>query len=391
MTDINQKENPPMNKILGPDFSYTDALNQLTTEHLQKLRDAGEEFQKSPLRPSSAGKCERELAYEFTEFLKIATYEKDLHSPDLHRLFGLGHSVEYHVLNELRARFKEIGASIRYQQQSLSFLHLKNETQDIWVEGSIDFVIWSDKFKAIGDVKSKKEKFSSYRSSSWEEDSEKYSKLKTLQKIGEDAYYADDTPAFLKELNDPFLAMNVYQLNLYANNAFILERGIDHCVLLYYSKNTSRVRELRFRPSKELHDYVLTKFKTVFDLVTAGKLTETKQEFQLGSIKCAFCSYKKVCRGDDDPLRTYFKSLSPKAWPKNTDRMGSIGEQLEEMFSEFSQVTDQVSHVEIIEQAIIEVLNRERVNKVKLNNGDIYEVKLYKSPKEHFRLKRSKM
>lgn len=380
-----------MNKILGPDFSYTDALNQLTTEHLHKLRESGDEFQKSPLRPSAAGKCERELAYEFTEFLKIASYEKELITPDLHRLFGLGHSVEYHVLNELRARFKEIGASIRYQQQSLSFLHLKNEVQDIWVEGSIDFVIWSEKFKAIGDVKSKKEKFSSYRSSTWEEDSEKYSKLKSLVKIGEDAYYADDTAAFLKELNDPFLAMNVYQLNLYANNSFITERGIDHCVLLYYSKNTSRVRELRFRPSKELHDYVLTKFKKVFDSVTSNKLTETKQEFPLGSIKCAFCAYKKVCRGDDDSLRTYFKTLPPKSWPKNTDRLGELGEQLECLFEEFTKVSDSVNTLETVEQEIIEVLNTERIPKIKLVNGDVYEVKLYKSPREHFRLKRSKI
>lgn len=380
-----------MNKILGPEFSYTDALNQLTTEHLHKLRESGEEFQKSPLRPSAAGKCERELAYEFTEYLKLAQYEKELTSPDLHRLFGLGHSVEYHVLNELRARFKEIGASIRYQQQSLSFLHLKNDKQDLWVEGSIDFVIWSDKFKAIGDVKSKKEKFSSYRASSWEEDSEKYSKLKTLTKIGEDAYYADDTPAFLRELNDPFLAMNVYQLNLYANNSFIKEREIDHCVLLYYSKNTSRVRELRFRPSQELSDYVLTKFKTVFDLVTDNRLAETKQEFPLGSIKCAFCAYKKVCRGEDDPLRTYFKTLPAKAWPKNTDRMGALGEELEILFAEFIKASESTAAMEAVEQEIIEVLNQERVSKIKLENGDVYEVKLYKSPREHFRLKRSKI
>lgn len=380
--------------LVGPDFSYTDALNHMTEESIKRAREAGDDFQKSPLRPSAAGKCERELAYDLMEYRKLAQYEKELNTPELHRLFALGHSIESHILWQFKEQFKPLGISVRYQQQNLSFMHLSSTVDpkyDAWVEGSIDFVLWSDKFKAIGDVKSKKEKFSSYRESTWEEDNEKYSKMKTLQKIGEEAFYAEDVEAFLIELNDPFLAMNVLQLNLYANNIFITERNIDHCVLIYYSKNTSRIRELRFKPSKSLHDYVLNKFKYAYEAVEAGNPELAKKEFALGTIKCAFCAYKKECWKADDPLRLYFKSLPPKSWPKDTSRLGDDGLALEELFEQYMQAELEASAVKNLESEIIDILTEIKVNKIRLANGYIYEVKLYKSPNEHFKLKRSKV
>lgn len=383
-----------MSKIVGPEFAYTDALNHLTHEHITKQDAEGNNFQKSPLRPSAAGKCERELAYELMEFRGLAKYEKELIKPDLHRLFALGHSIEYHILQQFKEQFKHIDISIRYQQQALSFKHLESKIDpkfDAWIEGSIDFVLWSKDFKAIGDVKSKKEKFSSYRDSSWEDDFWKYSKMKSLQKIGEDAFYADDVISFLDEVNDPFLAMNFMQLNLYAMNPFIVERKIDHCVLIYYSKNTSRVRELRFRPSQELYDYVINKFTNVFNAIENNDLESTKKEFTLGSMKCAFCSYKSVCWSDEDPLKAFFKNLPPKRWPKDTSKMGDEGIVLEELYETFKHAEVAAEDLPKAENELLELLTELKVDKIRFADGNIYEVKLYKSPREHFRLKRGKV
>lgn len=379
---------------LGAPFAYTDALNELTSEHIAKQKEDGAGYQKQPLRPSAAGKCERELAFELMEFRGLAKYEKETTTPELHRLFDLGHSIEYHVLKHFKEQFKSIGFSIKYQQQVLTFLELKSKIDsknDLMIEGSIDFVLWSDGFRAIGDVKSKKEKFSSYRESSWEEDNEKYSKLKSLDKIGEAAYYADNLEEFMFELNDPFLNMNLLQLNLYANSQFIKERNIDHCVLVYYSKNTSRVREIRFRPSQNLYEYVLLKFTNAYNAVEANNPLLAMKEFNLGNVKCAFCPFNKECWSDDDPKKAFFKTLPAKRWPKDTSRLGDEGLVIEELYENFKVASQAVDNIQSAETELVNLLTDLHIDKVRFADGEIYEVKLYKSPKEHFRLKRGKL
>lgn len=383
-----------MKTIPGPDFSYVEALDHLTNEHLQELRDKGEDQSKMPLRPSASGQCERELAYALMEYRGLAKYEKELHDSKTHRVFGLGHSVEYHILKEFKQFLSKVGITVRYQQQSLSFVYLESEVDpkfSSWIEGSIDFVLWSDKFKAIGDVKSKKEKFSSYRESSWEEDNDKLKKCPYVEQIGDSSFYIEDLAAFLHDFNDPFLAANFLQLNLYANNPFIVERGIDHCVLIYYSKNTSRLREIRFKPSKDVYNYVLNKFAAAFSAVEQNNPELADKEYQLGSIKCAFCSYRKECWKADDPLRAYFKTLPPKRWPKDTSRLGETGEVIERMFEGYLEKERSTTELSRIEQEIVEFLIEQKIDKIKLSSNEIFEVKLYKSPSEHFRLKRSKL
>ena len=132
---------------------------------------------------------------------------------------------------------------VKYQQQTLGFFNIESGDAKIdqFIEGSNDLCIISKQhgWNAVVDVKSKGDKFSSSYKSKWAEDDAKYSSMKTVTVIGKSAYWVEDLEAFLEELNDPFFSANFLQLNLYANSSFMLERRIDHGVILQYSKNNS--------------------------------------------------------------------------------------------------------------------------------------------------------
>ena len=325
----------PKSNILGPELGYLDILNYQTSQHIAKQRAENKDKNKTPLRPSAAGKCTRELAYELQEFHGIAKYETELITPETQRLFSLGHSIEWHAINQIEQHMKEY-FEVRYKQQSLSFAYLKavnNPKLSQWLEGSLDLVLWSEKHKCVADWKSKKIKYSSYRDSDWTEFSEKLGRLKSVEAISEIAFWVDDLEAFIDEINDPFLAMNFYQLNLYALNPFLVERGVDHAAIFQYSKIDSKLREIRFRPSQKLYDYVILKMQTALDAVDHNDIERAPRDFQLGSIKCAFCAYKKICWPEDDPLKAYFKTFPPKSWPKDTDTQGRKTSALENMTS----------------------------------------------------------
>ena len=379
--------------VLGPPTTgYTDLLNHLTEEHLKKMRETGKDRSKTPLRPSAAGQCTRELAYGLMEHHGFANYDKKLNSAEGHRIFSLGHSVEYDIIKQMRDLMKEY-FEIKYTQQSLSFARLEaknNPKLSQWLEGSTDLVLWSEKYKCIADIKSKKVKYSSYRDDNWTEFSDKLRRLQSVQPLSATAFWVEDLPKFLQEVNDPFLAANFLQLNLYARNPFIVERGIDHAAIIQYDKNSSRLREIRFKPSQELYDFIILKMQTALDAVDAGQPELAPKDFQLGSIKCAFCDYSKECWKDVDTTREFFKSLPPKRWPTDTDRLGETGEALDEIYEEYAAVVNGEEVKERLEQEMIALLNESEVTKVRFADGNVYEVKLYKSPREHFALKRSK-
>lgn len=381
-----------MSKILGPEIGYTDIINQHFKEKLEKQVAEGADFQKTPLRPSAAGACERELAYQLMEFSKFAKYEKEANTPELDRVFKMGHAVESMLVKDIREAFKDF-MEIKYTQQSLSFVYLKavnHPELSQWLEGSTDLVLMGKQYKCIADIKSKKDKYSTYRDSAWSEFDSKLARLKSIQVISETAFYADDLEAFLIEVNDPFLAANFLQLNLYALNPFIVERGIDHGAIIQFNKNDSRIREIRFRPSQKLYEYIIFKMQAAMDAVDHKEPERARQEFQLGSIKCAFCNYKKVCRPADDPLRAFFKGLPAKSWPKDTDRLGDVGQELEAVYAEYKQAEDAAATKERLANEIIDLCLGAEVNKIRFSDKEVYEVKLYKSPKEHFELKRGK-
>lgn len=356
------------NELLGPAVGYIDLLDHHITEKLSKESAGGRSY--NPLRPSSAGKCTRELSYEMQEFVTGKSYDKEPMSPDVHRLLSLGHSVEYNILK----MFEEVELfEVKYKQQIVSFFRINEEK---WIEGSVDAVIWSPKHKAVIDVKSKKNNFSSWSSSQWDEHSDKYMKMASVERVTDRFFWIPDLDLFLEELDDPFLAANFYQLNMYANSEFIQERGIDHAAVIQYNKNDSRLRELRFRPSATVYESTRSKFR----LVSENPAPETvRRDYSLGSIKCAFCSFKKQCWPQDDALKSYFATWPKKRWPDKTERLGDIGRELEDLFQRYQQKENAEKEKARLEQLICLIMNNEQLNKVQLPDKSIYEMKALKT------------
>lgn len=368
------------NKILGPDISIIDILDHT----LMEKQKADEENLKKgiskyyPLRPSSSGNCERELAFKLLEHSGQAYYEKELMDPNTVRLLGLGASVEYSIISFL----KQVDVwQVKYQQQSLAFFNIESTNDKIkyFIEGSIDLclIFNNGEHKMMLDVKSKKDKFSSTRKSQWDENNEKYDAMKTLTKIGDGAYYADDLDAFLEELNDDFFMANFAQLNLYLNSSFAKERGIDIGAILQYSKNDSRLREIRFRPSEKLYKQVEEKFRNAAAAATAGDAALARESFLPGSMKCSFCSYAKVCRPGVDTKKAFFETLPNKYFPKNFNKIED--EQLKAYLLEYDAIYGAEKQKAELEQKIAKRMLDSKTYKVKLENGNVYEVKTFKT------------
>lgn len=367
--------------LLGPNVSYIDILDDQIMESQRKeealLKEGKSKFG-SPLRPSSAGECERALAFKLQEFIGNAYYEKELMSPATVRLLGLGNSVEFSIIRFLKQC--EL-FQVKYEQQTLGFFNIESENPKIakFLEGSNDLCIVSEQhgWKCVVDVKSKGDKFSSAYKSKWAEDDEKYSNMKTVKVIGTSAYWVEDLEAFLEELNDPFFAANFLQVNLYANSTFMKERGIDHGVILQYQKNTSVLREVRFKPSEKLYKDVEAKFKSAAAAATANDPMLAKETFIPGSIKCAFCAYVKPCRGDFDTKKAFFNTLKDKYFPKNFSKVED--EQLKQYLLEYDSIYLAEKQKDELEQKIAKRMLDSKTYKVKLDNGNVYEVKTFKT------------
>lgn len=360
----------------GPKHGLNEIIDVLTQQLIDKRDAEGSVY--NPLRPSGAGRCERELGFAYSEFKGYAKYEKTPNTPDVHRLLNFGHHVERHLIEEMRNAFRlsPKPIQIKYQQQTLTFFTLHDGTI---IEGNIDAVILAESWKALIDVKSKKDKFSSYFKTSWEEFREVFLKLPYTEEIGEGSFYITDTFNFVRNSNDAFLNANIYQTALYGGHPFIQERGIDFVSLLYYNKNTSELREIRFKPDQRVSNYIENKFKKVAEVVDKTKdPMQLDREYQLGSAKCAFCPFSKQCWENDDALKIHFKGLPPKRWPKDTNRLNA-GTEIETLFEEYLKVQAVSEKQTGIEQQILSVLDKERVDKVRLKSGQIFEVKTLKS------------
>lgn len=387
-----------MTKILGPEVGYVDLLNYATEEFIKQ--DALKVNDRYPLRPSSSGKCTRELAFELMEYTGQAKYDKELITPEMHRIFALGHSVEYHIIKQLEAHAGEF-FKVRYKQQMLSFFKVEAPTMpDLSriIEGSIDACFISKDHKAVIDFKSKKDKFDAAFKSEWDKKTEQLSQMQTVTPIGDSgaAFWVEDLEAFLDELNDPFFAANFLQLNLYANSDFLIERGIDHGAIIQICKNDSRLREVRFKPHRGLYEAVKTKFERSLKAAESGNVELAPRDFVLGSVKCAFCPYKRECWKDDgdgtDPLKAFFKTLPAKGWPQDVSRLdGATASRLTELYSEFKQTEEATEGKEVLEKKIIEQMINQGVRKIRFDDGRIYELKHYKSPRPRIELKRSKI
>ena len=365
-----------MSEIKGPLKGYCDMLDEALVS-----KDAGGNSSKYyPLRPSSAGKCTRELAYALSEYEGKASYPKEAMDPDTQRLLNLGHSIEWNILSMFAdAKCFEV----RYKQQVLSFFQV---SKDRWIEGSIDACFISEQHKGVIDIKSKGNKYSSWSKTQWDEHNEKFSNLQSVTKVSDSFFWIKNLEDFINEVNDPFLASNFYQLNLYANAEFMRQRGIDHASIIQYNKNDSRIRELRFEPSDSVFAHVKDKFQLVDYLVNVeGDASLAPKDYALGSIKCAFCDYKKVCWPTDDSLKAYFSTWPKKQWPENADEV------LEEAYHLYKASADQAKKQEQFELELVRLLDSKMIERVKFKDGSVYELKFLKSPRPHMALRRTKI
>lgn len=378
-------------ELLGPPIGYTDLIDYEITEKLTKENEGRKARTLpafNPLRPSSAGNCARRLAYELMEYRGYATYEKPIQTPATYRLLELGRAIEYHVLRYFQL-LKVVQQ--KYKQQTLSFFPVKRagDLAEELVEGSCDFVFWSPKFKSVGDVKSKKDKWSSGYKSGWDEEIARFQGFSSLVQLSDTAFYADDLEAFVSELGDDFFTDNFMQLNLYAMSPFLVERGIDHAFIYRYNKNDSRHLEIRFRPSAHLAKQVEDKFNRVSLAVDIKTPNAISRDYHLGSMRCAFCPFTNECHGGENSLTAWFQTLPAKNWPEDIGKMKNA--ELEKAFKKYDKLTSTDAERSRLESFIIKTMAESKTEKIRISPERIYELKYLKSPRPHFELRRGKL
>lgn len=352
-------------QIPGPQFGLNEIIDALTQTVIEK-----NDKKYSPIRPSSAGKCTRELGYEQMEFRGLKSYPKESKASSVHRLLNFGHSVERHVIDEMYKAFaqNEKPIQIKYKQQTLSFGRLPDGTN---LEGSMDLAIEGENFKMVCDIKSKGDKYSSYFRSSWDEFVEKLLNTGFAVKFGEDAVYITDLEKFLSSGFDPFFCNNLYQLNFYACNQFLVERGYNLASVIQLNKNDSRLREVRFTPSQAVAASTMNKFSKVVEVIDRDKSPEAlPKDYSLGSMKCGFCPFRSECYPENDALKAYFKDLPPKKWAKDIDWLPKdIQDELTPLFNEYLELETLPDRLDYLENQIVKTLDKANVYKVRLNKG----------------------
>ena len=358
----------------GPERGYVemldDALVADDAKNQLELRTA-----KNPLRPSSAGECARKLAYSYREFLGLEPVTVEEREARVVRIFDLGHHVETHILRLFR-KVEGLNANV-YTQQVVGVVEYDDGSL---TEGSIDMCFTADGVAGlgVGDAKSKGDKFSSYQRSKWDEDAEKYNKMSSVEMVSDKYFYIEDLDAFLEELKDPFFAMNFYQLNSYIHSDFLQRRNADHGAIIQYNKNDSRMREFRFKPSHEAYQYVVEKFQDVKEL--APKDAElVDKEFVHGSIKCAFCPYQTRCWPGIDSKQEFFNTFPKTKWPKKTAQLGDVGKTLEDLFESYQYGDEAAAIKSEAEAEIFLLMDKQKIQKLRLSDGSIYELKQLKS------------
>lgn len=380
-------------KILGPEVGITDLIHHSIIERAEieegKVREGVAE--KSPFRPSSAGECERALAYKGTEYLGKAYYEKPPIEPHVQLIFALGHAIEAMLIKVFESVefFK-----IKYPQQVLSFFKINsgNERLDTLMEGSNDLCMvgTTDGWKGVIDVKSKATGIGTYKRTKWDELDDKLRKMNSVQVISNTSYWIEDPMKFIKEINDPFMAMNLWQLNLYCLSEFMQERGFDFCSLIYFSKDNSAIREIRFKPSKLLYELTEKRFQNAAKAAAKNNPSLAKQEFLLGSTKCAYCPYVKPCWGvnEDVALKESFKNLPKKDWPKNLLKEDP---EMSNTLIEYHKSEEDMKVRKQLEQGIMEYMVENKLDKVQTtidNERIVYELRRFKTTMS---LKRSRL
>lgn len=313
-------------------------------------------------------------------FNGYAPGEKEIKPPNIVRLLGLGHSIEYHALKFLETL---PGYSIKFKQQVVDIFKLDRDGRII--EGSTDAVLISDQYKCLLDVKSYGDRFHNWRESKWKAAIDKYDRMESMKRFDDNGWYIEDVMAFMDEIGEDALVANITQINLYLCSDFMKARGIDHGVVYRYNKNDSHHMEIRFKPSQALFDQVRAKFNLIDQSVHEKKPENVPKDFALGSQACSFCPYAKRCWPEIDAKKEYFKTFPKKTWP---DNVKYLDKDLRELLKKYHANIYTLDDNKILEQNIIKGLLANETRKVQLEDGQVYELVFLKSPKPHYELRR---
>lgn len=378
-------------KLEGPDVSFVDMLDlRLYDRSIEEDKDVKKFF---PLRPSSSGDCTRVLAYRLAEYLgTLEPVAKEPKEGNVMRLLSFGHALEPDVIKHFKQNCGDL-FKVRYEQQAVSAFRVNDSTgtfpelKNRLIEGSMDFAFWSDEYRAIIDLKSKKVKFSKWFSDNWSEIDELIEGSKVAEPIGTGGtgWWITNIRKFIKYLHvkDPFFAKNFHQLNLYGCSDFAKSRAIDFCSILQYDKNASRMREIRFKPSDALLRRTKQKFQAAVDAVTKeGEFDKyAKRDFAYGSIVCAFCSHKDECwrEEEQDAKQAFFDTLSPynKNWPKDVGRLSNkdAAAKLESLYQTYMAAEEARNEGIQAEREIISIMKELRIWKIRFSDKRIYKRK----------------
>lgn len=368
-----------MSNIPGPQMGINEIIDVFTTNPFEGKAKT------SPLRPSSAGKCEKELGYEYMEYRGLASYPPEEKKASVARLLNLGNAIETHANYAAQDAFKQMGSPIRikYKQQTVTLFRLEHNNE--MIEGQIDLYLDADDWHCLPDWKSKGDKYSQFHKSSWDEFIEKLVKTGHAVEGGTDFVYITDLAKFINSEVDVFFNANLYQLNSYAHSDFIQEKIRNttkpfFCSILQYNKNDSRIREIRFSPSLEVFERVKAKYNKVAKVVeTTKSVEELNKDYVLGSSKCGFCRFKKECWPEDDALKAYFKQLPAKQWPKDMDRLpAALQGELEPLFKQYEMASGTVDTLDKVERDIVKALDKAKVYKIRLSSGHVYRLRRLK-------------
>jgi hypothetical protein len=353
-------------RIPGP-ASYVDLMDEVVKNRAKDQPNA------SPIRPSNAGTCARRIAYDYLAFLGKREKIEETRKPSVERLLKLGHFIETHVVDDL----KDIpGMGVRFTQQLVDMFDLPGGTT---VEGSTDMVMWNKEVRGVGDVKSIGDRWHNNFNSKWDGLLDTYRKT-GAEEFGTNSFFVNDLSKFLRQIgSDDSLYKNLIQLNLYACCDFLQKRKVDHAFILRYNKNNSALMEIRFTPSFEVFEDTKRRLSLVEQTGTEGNIDIAPKERVLGQMDCTYCPYKSEC-WPSASNKDFYKN-GKKDWAVKVSELEKKAE-LVELFGYRANAELASQDLAIIDRELIQLLDGHGVHKVKLESGEVFEVKILKTGAE---------
>jgi len=344
--------------MIGPTKSYLTLAEEAFKPPTQ--------HEKSPLRPSAAGICERALYIAYQEYLQNKPIKALTHRE--HRIFSLGHSIEANIIELLSENpdFKVV-----YKQQVVDHV-LATPSSAHLLEGSLDWCLISDKHKVIMDAKSRKDRQLG-QSSMWDSDITQLSQLGEI--VDDNCIYIDDLYSFVKQSKDATMVKNVIQLNVYATSNFCVDRGIDHASIIRYNKNDSRWLEVRFKPNPGVLAYVLIKFSRVMQ---AQSIEELTGECQPGTMEQRYCPACSVTTSVVIPRGMKTVNALP-ATPSQAHALTKLPHNFQVLASAAA-----FSLASKAQDPLIQYCLDNNIHKIVIDSNTVLGLRLFKSPKEHY-------